>query len=234
MSFPAKVDVYGLAEANKIIIQSTTGGETATNVEATGEDGSIVANSVIGELANPSCDMQLQADVTKAAGAWKIGGVTTSNSKKFALEKISITTSGGAAPSISVSGKQVNSGATTGCYYPVPAFSLSLKHHAQILFSAFTLAGTGVHLTGASYEISGNINVVTIDGVPIAFDVTQGKIEVSVTIKQCGEATPVLSAGTGFEITSPLASSNPDADYPTWTATLTQYLTKSDAASQQS
>ena len=231
MSFPTKKDVYGLVEANKTVIQSTTGGETATNVEAIGQDGSIVANSVIGQLANPSCEIQLLATLTKTAGAWKIGGVSTCESKKFALEKITISTNAGSAPQISVSGKQVHADASTGCYYPVPAFELTTKHHAQILFSAFSLAANdGNHLTSASYNIGGTVSVVTIDGDPIGFDVVQGKIEVSVSIKQCGGTTPTLTPGTGFEVTSPLASSNPDADYPTWTATLTKYLTKSDAA----
>ena len=231
MSFQQKVDVYGLAEANKLIIQSTTGGETATNVEAIGEDGSIVANVVCGEIANPSCQMKLKSSITKTAGQWKIGGVSSFNSKKFALEKISISTSAGAAPSISASGKQVNDDAATGCYYPVPAFELTTKHHAQILFSAFTLSGTGCHLTGASYEIGGTVNPVTIDAYPIAFDVVQGKITVSISIKQCGSVTPTLTPGDGFIITTPLASSNPDAEYPTYSATLTKYLTKSEAAS---
>lgn len=232
MSFKPKTEPYGIADGTNIVITSTNGNETATNVTAMGEDGSIVANEVCGFVSAPSAELALKADITKAAGAWKLGHVTTADTKSYALGSITITTTAGGAPTISISGNQVEDGATEGCTYSVPAFSLSKKHHAQILFSAFSLSGTGCHLTGATYTISGTINVVTKDAVPIAFDIVEGKIEVAVTVKQCGSDAPTLTAGTDFEVTSPLASTNPDADYATYTATLTKYLAKDVAQSQ--
>jgi len=232
MAFKIKTEPYGIADGNILVVLDVNGGEQATNVEAVGEDGSIVANTVTGELMNPSATLALKAALTKALGDWKLGAVTTSNTKKFALESIDISTSAGGAPSISISGKQVQGDATTGCTYSVPAFTLLTKHHAQILFSAFELAGTGCHLIAANYHITGTINLVTKDNEPIAFDIVQGKIEVSVTIKQCGSTAPTLTAGTDFQITSPLAETNPDADYPTFTATLTCYLEKDQPAAQ--
>jgi hypothetical protein len=232
MSFKTKTDPFGIADGTTIVALDVTGGESATNTEAAGEDGSIVANTVSSTLRNPSVTMALKAAISKTLGQWKIGNVTTENSKCFALGTIEITTGAGVAPGMSVSGNQVQDGAATGCYYPVPAFTLLAKHHAQILFSAFTLSGTGCHLITANYRISGKINLVTKDHEPIAFDVVEGKIEASITVKQTGSAAPELAAGTGFAITSPLAESNPDGDYPTYTATLTLYLEKSDASSQ--
>ena len=234
MSFKPKTEPYGIADGTTLVITSVNGGESATNVEAIGQDGSIVANEVCGEVANPSAQLAVKADVTKTAGAWKLGHVTTADTKSFALESIDINTSAGAAPTVSVSGKQVQASATDGCTYSVPALSLSPKHHAQILFSAFTLTGTGCHLTAANYKIAGTVNVVTKDAVPISFDIVQGKIEVSVTVKQCGTTEPTLSAGTGFSVTSPLALTNPDADYATYTATLTCYLAKDTPAAANS
>lgn len=231
MSFKQKTDPYSIADGTSLVVLSTTGGETASNAEAIGEDGSIVANTVYGATSAPSCDLALKSDLSKNAGDWKIGAVSTSNSKKYALGRITISTSAGAAPSISVSGEQVHNDAATGCYYPVPAFALSKKHHAQILFDAFSLGDVaGVHLVSANYEISGQISKVTKEGDCIAFDIVQGRIEVTVTLKQCGSTAPSLTAGTGFSITSPLAETNPDAEYPTFTATLVKYLAKSDAA----
>lgn len=230
MSFKTKTEPYGIADGTAIVVLSTTGGEAATNVEANGEDGSIVANTVGPTLMNPSAELALKAAISKAAGVWKIGAVTAADSKKFALASIRIATSAGGAPSISIAGNQVQDDAVTGCYYPVPAFTLTTKHHAQILFSAFSLSGTGCHLVSAEYTISGSINVITKDLVPIAFDVIQGKIEVSVTIKQTGTTAPTLAAGSDFQIVSPLAESNPDAEYPTFTATLVCYLGKADAS----
>lgn len=233
MSFKQKTDPYSIADGTSIVVLSTTGGEAATNVEVNGEDGSFVANTVGPTLMNPSIELALKAAISKALGDWKIGAVTTSDSKKFALASIRIATSAGSAPSISIAGNQVQDDAATGCYYPVPAFTLTAKHHAQILFSAFSLSGTGCHLVSAEYTISGTINIVTKDLVPVAFDVIKGKIEVSVTIKQTGTTAPTLTAGSDFQIVSPLAETNPDAEYPTFTATLVKYLAKSDAAAAQ-
>ena len=232
MSFKTKTEPYGIADGNILVVLDVNGGEQATNVEAIGEDGSIVANTVTGEVMNPSATLALKAALTKTLGAWKLGKVSTQGTKKFALETIDISTSAGSAPSISISGKQVQADATDGCMYSVPAFTLLAKHHAQILFSAFELSGTGCHLITANYHITGTINVVTKDNVPIAFDIVQGKIEVSVTIKQTGETAPTLTAGTDFQVTSPLAETNPDADYPTFSATLTCYLEKDAPAAQ--
>ena len=230
MSFKTKTEPYGIADGTNIVVLDTQGGETAQNVEAVGEDGSVVANTET--LVNPSATLALKAAISKTLGQWKLGNVSTDGTKKFALEKIEITTTAGAAVSISIAGKQVQSDATTGCTYSVPAFTLTTKHHAQILFSAFSLSGTGCHLTSATYTIEGTINLVTKDGSVIGFDIVQGKIEVSVSIKQCGSAAPELTAGDGFQVTSPLAETNPDADYPTFTATLTKYLAKDAPAAQ--
>lgn len=230
MSFKQKSEPYGIADGTALVIISTTGGETATNTEAIGEDGSIVANTVTGFVSAPTAELALKAALEKSAGYWKIGAVTTASSKKFALGSIRISTSAGGAPTISIGGNEVQATATTGCYYPVPAFKLTTKHHAQILFSAFRLAGAGCHLITAEYTISGTINIVTKDNEPIAFDVVQGKIEVSVSVKQTGQVAPELTAGDNFQVVSPLAETNPDAEYPTYSATLVRYLEKSNAS----
>lgn len=95
-----------------------------------------------------------------------------------------------------------------------------------MLFSAFTYGGTGCFLTDASYTLQASIGKATVNGEPVASDVTEGMIEASVTFTQTGAAEPTLSAGTDWQITSPLACTNPDANYPTWSATLTKYLQK--------
>ena len=43
---------------------------------------------------------------------------------------------------------------------------------------------------------------------------------------QTGSAEPTVEPGDGWYLSSPLACTNPDADYPTWAATLTKYLAK--------
>ena len=90
---------------------------------------------------------------------------------------------------------------------------------------AFSFAGDA-HLTTTNYTFSANITKAEKDGVCLAHDVNEGKIECSLDLIQTGSTAPTLSAGDGWVVTSPLACDNPDADWPTWSATLTKYLAK--------
>lgn len=233
MSFKEKVDYFSLADAGNLVLVSAAEGRTAQVVEAQGQDGSVVASEVFGETRAPSCEYKLKAAYSSAAGALKLGGVSSVTSektpRKFALVSISISTGAGAEPTLSASGEQVEDGATDGCVYGVPAFSLETKHHAQILFGAFSVGGEGCHLTQADYGISAELAKATKDGECLAFDVTNGRIEASLTVKQCGANAPTITPGEGWKITAPLSETNPDSDYPTFAATLVKYLAKADA-----
>lgn len=83
-------------------------------------------------------------------------------------------------------------------------------------------------LTDAKYDIQANIGKATVNGEPIASDVTEGAIVANVTFTQTLSVEPQVSAdlSADWQITSPLACTNPDANYPTWTCTLTKYLKK--------
>lgn len=223
MAFLAKTDYFGLS-GTALECTASNDGASASVAEAKGADGSIVAHEVYGETLAPSCDYLLKADWTSAAGAVKLGAVTAADGKKIVLGNLAVNTAAGSAPTVAASGEQVEEGATEGCLYEVPAFSLPKTHHAHILFGAFTLSGAGCHLTAANYTASAGVTKATKDGAVLAHDVGEGKIEAAVTIVQTGSAAPSLSVGEGWSITSPLAMTNPDADYPTYGATLTRYL----------
>lgn len=93
------------------------------------------------------------------------------------------------------------------------------------------MGGTGCYLQQANYTAGGTISRATKNGETISFDVVDGKLEVQVTILQTGATAPTITAGTNWTVTAPLTSSNPDADYPTWTCTLSRYL-EHDAPAQ--
>lgn len=124
------------------------------------------------------------------------------------------------------------------CQYSLPAFKVSKKHHAQILFDAFdynkTVSGgtasTGVHLKSTSYTASGSITKGEKEGVCLTHDIVEGKIECSVEFVQVGNVKPEITPNLaeGWDVTSVLTCSNPDADWPSWSATLTKYLTKDE------
>lgn len=223
MAFLAKTDYFGLS-GDALVCTASNDGASASVAEAKGADGSVVAHEVYGEALAPSCDYLLKADWSAAAGAVGLGAVSSQGGKKIALGSVAISTSAGAAPTVAASGEQVEDGASGGCVYEVPAFSLPKTHHAHVLFGAFELSGEGCHLTAANYTASAGITKATKEGAVLAHDVGEGKIEVAATVVQTGTAAPQLAAGEGWSVTSPLAMTNPDADYPTYSATLTRYL----------
>lgn len=81
------------------------------------------------------------------------------------------------------------------------------------MFGAFTFSGTGVYLTTANYNVSSSLTKATKNGDTIAYDISDGKIEASLTFVSTTGSAPTLSADTGWEITSPLTKSEPDSDY---------------------
>lgn len=230
MSFPTKTDPYGLADGTNLVAVGVNENASASNLEITGQNGALVLSEKFGDTTAPSVECKVANTVEWAADAKALGTVTTWNSKKVALESITINTSGGAEATVTISGKEVQSGAATGCTFKIPALTLRAVHHAQILFSAFTFEGTGVHLTAANYTISGTINLTTKDGAVIAFDIVNGKIEAALTFRKLGSADPTVTPGEGWAVQAPLTESSPDSDYPTLTMTLRKILTKTEAA----
>ena len=152
------------------------------------------------------------------------------------MNNFAINTAAGSAPTFSASGEQVEEDSTGVCQYSIPAFEVTKKHHAQILFGAFsynkTVSGgttsTGVHLKSAAYTASGSITKGEKEGVCLTHDIVEGKIECAVEFVQVGDVKPEITPNLedGWDVTSKLTCSNPDADWPSWSATLTKYLVK--------
>lgn len=227
MAFKTKTDYFGIDDDAKIVCTSSSDGASHSVAEAKGEDGSVVAHEVYGATIAPSCEYALKSAWERGGeqppNPIKLGSVTQTGDDKVALLNFSIGTSAGSAPTVSASGEKV---AGDGCTYSIPAFTIPKTHHAHILFDAFTLGGSGCHLTEASYTASCGISKAEKEGVCLAHDVVEGKIEASINIVQTGSAEPTVEPGDGWYLSSPLACTNPDADYPTWEATLTKYLAK--------
>jgi len=193
-------------------------------VTALKEDGSVGANTVFGDQFSPSNTYKIAGSVTADI---TLGDVNTVGDRKIMLGSVQINTSAGGEPTLQASGEEVETNAATNtCTYTVSLAGLNQKRHAQILFDAFTLGGSGCFLTDASYTVQANIGKATVNGEPVASDVTEGMIEAQITVTQTLSAEPTLTVGNGWQVTSPLACTNPDANYPTWSATLTNYLQK--------
>lgn len=129
-----------------------------------------------------------------------------------------------------MSGEEVPKDSThNDCYYEVPTASLKVCHHAQILWGCITntedSVGQGVYLIQSSYTAQAQLTKATKDGTTLAYDVMEGQLTATLTFQQTGQAEPTYTKGSDWIITSPLTKSCPDADYPTWTVTLSKPLT---------
>ena len=227
MAFKTKTDPFEIVGSlTTIVCKSTSDGNSASVAEARDEKGTIVAQEVFGENMSPSTDYAITGSYSAAAGGIKLGAVTTYKNKRVVLTNLTINTSAGGEPTISASGEQVEDSTAGTCpaLYSIPAFALGPCHHAQTLFSAFTLSGTGCHVTSANYTASCENGKATVEGEVVAHGVYGAKIECQIEVVQTGTTAPTLSAGSGWKITSPLAETNPDAEYPTFSATLTKVL----------
>lgn len=228
MSFSAKHDFFGLASSAGLVLTETNEGVQASTAEGHNEKGDVVAFEVFGETMSPECTYILSGDVSLASikCGEPIAGTGDYSSHKYTLGGLTINTQAGSPPSIQASGEEIPSSITSSdCTYTFPSATLKACHHAQILWSAFTLSGTGCYLQSANYTAGGTISRGTKNGETISYDVTDGKLEVNINILQTGNTKPSVTAGSDWTITAPLNCSNPDSDYPSWTCTLSRYLT---------
>jgi len=232
MSFKAKYDFFhlttdALGQATGLVITDSNENKNATTAQAQNEKGDYVAWEVFGETMSPDCSYVLNSDInlsTIMCGE-VVNGTGNYQGKKFTLGSLTINTSAGQPPTVQASGEEIPEDTThTDCKYQLPTTTLKVCHHAQTLWEAFTLGGTGCYLQSATYTAGGTISRAMKDGETVAFDVSEGQLTVNVSITQTGDVAPTLTAGSGWTITAPLSCSNPDSNYPTWTATLSRSL----------
>lgn len=228
MAFETKTDWFALSGTNLEITDSTEG-KSASVANATDEGGSIVATEVYGELLAPSCTY-----LPKASVSWstlKLGDLSEGpgHIDNICIKSISITLAKGEAPKMVVSGEQVDGvpEVTQFNVYAFPTFTMPVVHAASDLLTCATISGTGCYLQSNTVTGTCNVSKATKDGTVISHDVSEGKIECQLSIIQTGATSPTVAAATGWKITSPLTRSETDANFPTWSVTLTKALVKS-------
>ena len=245
MAFHVKTDFSGLTEVTgltaALVIKDANENGSIEKYQPRGLDGSFLTIEVFGADMSPTNSFGIKAPgFSVAANAIKLNSCKTVNlgtqqaadNHTFALESFQITTSAGSAPTMSAAMKEIEATATDAnqCHYAVPAFSVSSKHHAQILFGAFALTGAGCTLTECSATVGCTVNQDKVAGVKIGSDANSGVITVTATILQTGSTKPTvtLPEGCGFVQTAPLTCSNPETAYKSWTCEFQRILTKTE------
>jgi hypothetical protein len=232
MAFHAKTDYCGLsaltALAGKIVVKDATDNDSVEKYQPQGADGSFVLTHVYGKDSAPANTYGVKANIGTEDGDVKLNALVTVGEKKYALESFEIGTSAGSAPTLSATCQLVEDTATDAaqCHYPVPAFALTTKQHAQDIFSAFEIAGEGCVLTECSASVGGSITKDKNAGEIIASDISQGVITVTGTILQTGDVAPTLTAKGDFVVTAPPSCTNAETAYKTYSFELQRILAK--------
>lgn len=171
-------------------------------------------------------------------------GSINGHSVKTVMTSFSIGTSAGGEPTISASGEMTEDTdeevfADDNCYpceYEVKIGALNPKRHAQLIDinQAVPCAITNGYLVGANYDINCSLAKSTVNGVPVAADVTGGVVTCNITINaklENGEylaPSVTLTPNSVWKMTTPLSMTDGDASFKTYTAGFTMYLKKKD------
>lgn len=230
MGFETKTDYCGLTSiAETLLVRDDNENATTETYQPNGGNGEILGIEAFGDDSVPSNNYGIPSPgVSFDDGDIKLNSLTTVGGKKFALESISIQT-GPSTPTLSATSQEVEAAASANnqCVFALPAFSISSKHHAQILFGAFTLSGQGANLTACGATATCQIDKDKVEGVKIASDAISGLITVTGTILVKGSTVPTLTAATGWTRTR-FSCANPESQWKNYSFELVYPLTKTE------
>ena len=229
--FSAPVNYWG--SITGLTPKSSNDGKTSQTAEAVNSYGDVVAHDEYGELLAPSTEYAVTGTVNLSAII--LGSVHTlgegAAAKSLMLTTVAINTQAGSPPTVTISGVEVESGATAARTYALTG-TLTPRSKAQDVCGAFTASD---NFTSITTTASVNPQTATVTGVPVASDAANGRIEANATMTDpTGAATITAATSGGFTITSAASTSNPDADYVTHTATATKYLAGTEASQSNS
>ena len=222
--FSAPVNFWG--SISGLTPKSSSDGKTSSVAEAPDEYGDTNAHDVYGEVLNPQTEYAVTDEVDLSDIV--LGSIHTYNTtKKLMLTQVTVNTQAGNPPTVTISGVEVESGATAKRTYACEG-TLTPRSKAQDVAEAFTASNK---FTQINTTFAVDPHVQTVKGVPVASDASHGRIEVQATMTDgAGNGTITAASGGGFTVTASPAETDPDANYVTRAATATKFLTGTEAA----
>ena len=225
--FSAPVNYWGTV--NGLTPKSSGDGKTSSVAEAPNEYGDTAAHDVYGEVLAPSTEYAVTGEVDLSQivlGSIHTYG-TDGSTKNLMLTTVAISTQAGNPPTVTISGVEVESGATAKRTYALTG-TITPRSKAQDVCGAFTASS---NFTQINTNAAVDPHVQTVGGVPVASDASHGRIEVQATMTDpSGDGTITAASAGGFTVTASPAETDPDANYITRAATATKYLIGTEAA----
>lgn len=222
--FNAATDIFGLGENWKV--KSATLNASGSTAECKNSLGDVTHRDHYGDRIAPSAEYEIAGEVTSLPA---LGKVIDVDGRKVCLSQITITTRAGAAATVSVSGVQVEDGATTLRTYACPGVKITTRHRAQDATGDLGATAPAT-LTEATFTFQVDVTLAEPKGEICASDVSNGRYEASYT-HAVGDATEIAAPEcTGSKVvSSPVSKSSPENDYVTYSYSVTDTLTGTDA-----
>lgn len=220
--FSAPVNYWGTISG--LTPKSSSDGKSSSEAEAPDNYGDTIAHDEYGETLAPSTEFAVTDEVDLSG--LSLGKIYSNSGKKIMLTTVVVNTQAGTPPTVTLSGVEVESGASDQRLYEISGTVLP-RSKAQDVAGAFA---SDTKFTQINTTYSVDPHVQTVAGDPVASDASHGKVEVQATMTD-GTGSGAISAGTGFSITSSAAENDPDAGYRTLTATATKYIAGEESGS---
>lgn len=258
VTFNSGIDYWALEQGTTNAVKVKSSSENRSKQSTSGPnsfDDPAVGDSW-GETAEPSAVYDVVAALTHTLAAPKVtlGALVAAADSQIEINGVAvplvkgtlqISTQNGSAPTITLSGKAVHTGASALRSYIPPAFSLTPRHRAQDMFSLCTIKKGSGTLTVADDKVDYGMQSINAS-LPIEITLTQPKGEtkaydlhgkmatVDFTMNWYGSGKPTIvlvssltlrtsSANTSNTSTvtptmsNPVAKENPEGGYTQYT-----------------
>ena len=230
MSWESKKDYCGLG-GEILKVKSANKNASSQFLEKLGQDGAIAFSKLYGDKnASPSNEYTILKAGTITV---QIGKVTTVDGKRYALQSVSVKRTAGGEPTVSATAVRIED-TTDGVDQKFDPVTLHVDPEEVADFPISigdAIGGNDCEITEVTTDVSGTVSPHTVNGDPVASGVHSGKVEVSVTVGQYGDAAPTAAAkGGDFEKSQELTVVDPDSDMPIWTVKYMKPIAKATSS----
>lgn len=222
--FNAATDIFGLGDA--FAVKGANLNKSCSTAECKNYLGDVTHRDQHSERIAPTAEYELLEEITEIDF---LGKVIEIGGKTVAIESVSVNTAVGSAPTISVTGKQIEDGGTAKRTYECPAVKVTPRHRAQDITGDLGET-TPATLTSASFTFSVDITTAENKGVICASDCSNGRYEASYThiVGDGSEVTAPAVSGSKV-VSAPVSKNMPENGYVEYTYAINGTLTGEEA-----
>jgi len=225
--FNAATDIFSLGSKWKV--QTSNTNASGSVAKCPNSKGDTTHRDAYAQRIAPSAEYVCIDDVDELPD---LGTIVTIETKKVMITQIVVKTAKGAAPTASVSGVQVEDGATAKRTYSCGTIALSARHQAQDILGLHG-STTPDTLTESTFTFSITPSLAEPQGTIYNSDCSDGEMVAQFThTSGTGAAITAPSvSGTTKVVSDPVSKTSPENDYVTMSYSVTDSLTGTDPSS---